>query len=64
MRSREKSRGCMGISPSLAMIVLMLFLLVFAALGFEAYQILDMQKKMKDMGKVRTLVENTKEATI
>ncbi|KAM4548557.1 tumor necrosis factor ligand superfamily member 6 [Odontesthes bonariensis] len=57
MRSREKSRGCMGISPSLAMIVLMLFLLVFAALGFEAYQILDMQKKMKDMGKVEPKAE-------
>ncbi|XP_017262641.1 tumor necrosis factor ligand superfamily member 6 [Kryptolebias marmoratus] len=48
MRSRGKSRGCMGVSPSLAMVVLMLFLLVFAALGFEAWQILQIQKKMKD----------------
>ncbi|XP_041862771.1 tumor necrosis factor ligand superfamily member 6 isoform X2 [Melanotaenia boesemani] len=52
MRSRGKSRGCMGISPSLAMVVLLLFLLVFAALGFEAYQILDIQKKMKAIEKV------------
>uniref|UniRef100_A0A1A8IMJ2 Fas ligand (TNF superfamily, member 6) n=2 Tax=Nothobranchius kuhntae TaxID=321403 RepID=A0A1A8IMJ2_NOTKU len=49
MRSREKSRGCMGISPGLAMVVLMLFLLAFAALGFEGWQILQIQKKIKDV---------------
>ncbi|MEQ2236835.1 hypothetical protein ILYODFUR_016680 [Ilyodon furcidens] len=52
MRSRGKSRTCMGVSPSLAMVVLMLFLLVFAALGFEAWQILNIQKKLKDVEKV------------
>ncbi|KAM4739484.1 tumor necrosis factor ligand superfamily member 6 [Anableps anableps] len=52
MRNRSKSRGCMGVSYSLVMIVLMLFLLVFAALGFEAWQILNIQKKLKDMEKV------------
>lgn len=60
MKSRVKSRGCMGISPSLAMVVLMLFLLVFAALGLEAWQILQIQKKIKDIPaeKVRTNKEN------
>ncbi|XP_033476706.1 tumor necrosis factor ligand superfamily member 6 [Epinephelus lanceolatus] len=49
VRSREKSRGCMGVSPSLATVVLLLFLLVFAALGFQAYQIEKMKDKLKDM---------------
>ncbi|XP_040896432.1 tumor necrosis factor ligand superfamily member 6 [Toxotes jaculatrix] len=49
VRSREKSRGFMGVSPSLAMIVLLLFLLVFAALGFEAYQIYNMQTELRGM---------------
>lgn len=53
MRSRSKSRGCMGVSRSLVTIVLMLFLLVFAALGFEAWQILNLQKKLKDVEKVQ-----------
>ncbi|XP_008405554.1 tumor necrosis factor ligand superfamily member 6 [Poecilia reticulata] len=48
VRSRSKSRGCMGVSCSLVMIVLMLFLLVFAALGFEAWQILRLQEKLKN----------------
>lgn len=52
VRGREKSRGCMGISHSLAMIVLLLFLLVFAALGFEAYQIYQMQTEMKQIRQV------------
>uniref|UniRef100_A0A3B3U3Q2 Fas ligand (TNF superfamily, member 6) n=1 Tax=Poecilia latipinna TaxID=48699 RepID=A0A3B3U3Q2_9TELE len=52
VRSRSKSRGCMGVSCSLVMIVLMLFLLVFAALGFEAWQILRLQEKLKN--RVRT----------
>ncbi|XP_043986277.1 tumor necrosis factor ligand superfamily member 6 isoform X2 [Gambusia affinis] len=51
-RSHSKSRGCMGVSCSLAMILLMLFLLVFAALGFEAWQILRLQQKLKNVEKV------------
>uniref|UniRef100_A0A3B5LLB8 Fas ligand (TNF superfamily, member 6) n=1 Tax=Xiphophorus couchianus TaxID=32473 RepID=A0A3B5LLB8_9TELE len=54
VRSHSKSRGCMGVSCSAAMIVLMLFLLVFAALGFEAWQILRLQEKLKNVEKVRT----------
>lgn len=53
-RSRGKSRGCMGVSPGLALVVLMLFLLVFAALGFEAYQITSMEKELERMRKVRS----------
>ncbi|XP_012721853.3 tumor necrosis factor ligand superfamily member 6 [Fundulus heteroclitus] len=52
IKSRGRSRGCMGASPSLAMVLLMLFLLVFAALGFEAWQIQNIQKKIKDVEKV------------
>ncbi|KAM9761618.1 tumor necrosis factor ligand superfamily member 6 [Menidia menidia] len=57
-QERRRRRGCMGVSPSLAMIVLMLFLLVFAALGFEAYQIMDLQKKVKEAGKAETSTES------
>lgn len=57
VKSRGKSRGFMGVSPCLAMIVLMLFLLVFAALGFEAFQIYKMQMELKEMKKVRSHTE-------
>lgn len=46
VRSHGKSRGYMGVSPGLAMVVLCLFLLVFSALGFELYQIHNIQKKL------------------
>ncbi|XP_022051515.1 tumor necrosis factor ligand superfamily member 6 [Acanthochromis polyacanthus] len=49
LRSREKSEGCMGIRPGVALIVLLLFLLVFAALGFEAYQIMNIQKELRQV---------------
>ncbi|XP_015247745.1 PREDICTED: tumor necrosis factor ligand superfamily member 6-like [Cyprinodon variegatus] len=52
MRSRSKSRSCLGVSPSLFMVLLMMFLLVFAALGFEAWQILNIQKQLKAPEKV------------
>lgn len=51
LKSREKSRGY---SPGVALIVLMLFLLVFAALGFEAYQIYKLQTELKRMREVRS----------
>ncbi|XP_039984881.1 tumor necrosis factor ligand superfamily member 6 [Xiphias gladius] len=49
VRSRGKSQGFMGVSPCLALIVLLLFLLVFAALGFEAYQIYNLQTELREM---------------
>lgn len=53
-RSRRKSWSCMGVSPSIALVVLMLFLLVFGALGFESYQIFKMQKELIQLGEVRS----------
>ncbi|KAF6727932.1 Tumor necrosis factor ligand superfamily member 6 [Oryzias melastigma] len=52
MKRHGKSWGSMTLSPGVALIALMLFLLVFAALGFEAYQILNLREKVKDMEKV------------
>lgn len=52
-KSQERNRGCMGVSSGAALVVLMLFLLVFAALGFEAYQIQNLQKNLKELQEVR-----------
>ncbi|KAM9358028.1 tumor necrosis factor ligand superfamily member 6 [Symphorus nematophorus] len=57
VRSREKSQGCMGVSNGAALVVLMLFLLVFAALGFEAYQIDALQKDLRNMTMMKTKTE-------
>ncbi|TNM87462.1 hypothetical protein fugu_005683 [Takifugu bimaculatus] len=46
---RQKSRGSMGVSPCTALVVLMLFLLVFAGLGFEAYEIYQMKKELRQV---------------
>lgn len=54
MRRHERSRGCMGVSPSASLVVLMLFLLVFAGLGFEAYKIYGLQKELKELKEVRS----------
>ena len=54
MKSHGKSKGCMGVSHGVALVVLMLFLLVFAALGFEAYQIDNLQRGLRNMTKVRS----------
>uniref|UniRef100_A0A3B4FH60 Fas ligand n=1 Tax=Pundamilia nyererei TaxID=303518 RepID=A0A3B4FH60_9CICH len=48
MKSRGKSKGCMGISPGLALVVLFLFLLVFAALGFEAFKISRIEDQLRN----------------
>ncbi|XP_068566544.1 tumor necrosis factor ligand superfamily member 6 [Cebidichthys violaceus] len=57
-RSRGgKSRGCMGVGAGPALVVLMLFLLVFVALGFEAYQINKMQAELREMKKVTLVTE-------
>lgn len=47
VRNQGRSRGCGGMSTGAALVVLMLFLLVFTALGFEAYQIHNIQKELK-----------------
>ncbi|KAK2835797.1 hypothetical protein Q5P01_016281 [Channa striata] len=48
-RIQRKNRGFMGVSPCLAFIVLLLFLLVFLSLGFEAYQIYNLQTELREM---------------
>ncbi|XP_030583919.1 tumor necrosis factor ligand superfamily member 6 [Archocentrus centrarchus] len=48
VRSRGKSKGCMGVSPGLALLVLFLFLLVFAALGFQAFKIVKIENQLRD----------------
>lgn len=53
-RSRAKRQGYMGVSPGAALVMLLLFLLVFAALGLEAYQIYGMQKELREMREVRS----------
>lgn len=53
MRNQGRSRGCGGMSTGAALVVLMLFLLVFTALGFEAYQIHNIQKELKGRQEVR-----------
>lgn len=44
-----KSRGCMGVSTKLALVVLLLFMLVFASLGIGAVWIVNLQKEMKEV---------------
>ncbi|KAF7645592.1 hypothetical protein LDENG_00201520 [Lucifuga dentata] len=51
VRSRGRSQGCMGVNPGLVMVVLLLFLLVFAALALGAYQIYEIQTELKQMRK-------------
>ncbi|XP_068599958.1 tumor necrosis factor ligand superfamily member 6 [Brachionichthys hirsutus] len=56
-RKRGKSWGFMGVSAGVALGVLMLFLLVFVALGFEASQIYGMQKELQEMKEVKPLTD-------
>ncbi|XP_071381091.1 tumor necrosis factor ligand superfamily member 6 [Centroberyx affinis] len=49
VRSRGKSRGCMGVSPGLLLVLLLLLLLLFAALGLGAYQIYKIQRELAKM---------------
>ncbi|XP_061834248.2 tumor necrosis factor ligand superfamily member 6 [Nerophis lumbriciformis] len=49
--------GYAGAIPRLATVMLLLFVLVFAALGFGGYQIHKMQMEMRDMRKAKTLQE-------
>ncbi|XP_034036745.1 tumor necrosis factor ligand superfamily member 6 [Thalassophryne amazonica] len=55
-RRKRKSVGFFGVSHSLAVVVLFLFLLVFAALGFGALLIQNMQNELHDI-RNRTNVE-------
>ena len=46
---RRKSPGGIGVSPGGALVVLILFLLIFAGLGFEAYQIYEIEKDLRQV---------------
>ncbi|XP_029987273.1 tumor necrosis factor ligand superfamily member 6 [Sphaeramia orbicularis] len=48
-RRHGKSRGCMGVSYGLVFVVLMLFLLVFAALGIGAWKIINIQRELQEI---------------
>lgn len=50
---QKRSWSCMGVRPCAAVLVLMLFLLVFAALGFGAFQIDRMQRELRELKQVR-----------
>ncbi|CAL8254710.1 unnamed protein product [Merluccius merluccius] len=52
---RRKSKGCMGISHNVAIVLLLLFLLVFAFMGIGSYQIHKLQGDLRSMHEVRTL---------
>lgn len=43
----RRSRGSRGLSPCTALVLMMLFLLAFAGLGFEAYEIYRMKKEAR-----------------
>lgn len=47
-RWKSHGRG-RGVSPCTALVVLMLFLLVFAGLGFEAYEIYQTRKELRQV---------------
>ncbi|CAJ1060074.1 tumor necrosis factor ligand superfamily member 6-like [Xyrichtys novacula] len=47
----------MGVRPCTALLVLMLFLLVFAALGFETYQLNRMKEELKELRQVQPVGE-------
>ncbi|XP_028301291.1 tumor necrosis factor ligand superfamily member 6 [Gouania willdenowi] len=53
----RRRRKCWGIGHGAAVVVLLLFLLVFAALGFEAYQIFNIQKTLKEIKQVKPMTE-------
>ncbi|XP_062251734.1 tumor necrosis factor ligand superfamily member 6 [Platichthys flesus] len=57
-RSRGRSGGFMRVGPCLTLVVLLLFLLVFAALGFEAYQIYKMKTELRQMKQGEPVTES------
>lgn len=52
-RAKNRSYSYMGAVPGVSLVVLFLFLLVFAAMGVGAYQIYNMQKELRQMREVR-----------
>ncbi|XP_053707625.1 tumor necrosis factor ligand superfamily member 6 [Synchiropus splendidus] len=52
MRKKRKSYSFMGVSSGLVMVVLLLFLLVFVAMGYGTYKIFKMQEQLSRMAQV------------
>ncbi|XP_054645827.1 tumor necrosis factor ligand superfamily member 6 [Dunckerocampus dactyliophorus] len=61
LRGRRARGGFMGVIPGLATVMLLLFVLVFAALGFGGYQIYNMQAEMRDIRKISRQVKQMQE---
>ncbi|CAL1592891.1 unnamed protein product [Knipowitschia caucasica] len=63
VRRAGKRRGCLGVSSGVAVVILLLFALVFSGLGIGAVWTVNLQKEMKDMRNIvkalnRSTVEN------
>ncbi|XP_068176564.1 tumor necrosis factor ligand superfamily member 6 isoform X2 [Antennarius striatus] len=56
-KSLGKKLGFTGVSTGVSLVVSMLFLLVFAALGLEAFQICNVQRELKEMKKVKPVTD-------
>ncbi|XP_019752000.1 tumor necrosis factor ligand superfamily member 6 [Hippocampus comes] len=56
-----RSGGCTGVIPTLATVVLLLFLLVFAALGFGGYLMYNMQMELRDVRKMSRELKRAQE---
>nr|XP_057930301.1 tumor necrosis factor ligand superfamily member 6 [Doryrhamphus excisus] len=61
LKGRRPSGCFKGVIPGLTTVMLLLFVLVFAALGFGGYQIHNMQVEMKDMRKISHQVKSVQE---
>ncbi|KAM9831184.1 tumor necrosis factor ligand superfamily member 6 [Neosynchiropus ocellatus] len=57
MRKKRKRYSFMGVSSGLVMVVLLLFLLVFVAMGYGTYQIFKMQEQLSSMAQVQRVKE-------
>ncbi|XP_077390286.1 tumor necrosis factor ligand superfamily member 6 [Festucalex cinctus] len=58
---RGRRVGCTGVIPTLATVVLLLFLLVFAALGFGGYLMYNMQTQLRDVRKIARELKQAQE---
>lgn len=54
-RNQAKRRGCGGMTSAAGTILIMILLMVFAALGLGAYQIMRLQTELAQLKQVRNL---------
>ncbi|XP_061540405.1 tumor necrosis factor ligand superfamily member 6 isoform X1 [Phycodurus eques] len=60
-RGRRVGGSCAGVIPTLATVVLLLFLLVFAALGFGGYLMYNMQLELREVRKMSRELKQAQE---